>query len=121
MPLYLQLESRYLDLEEIRETLSNLDCEVLSYEIVEHPRINFHHLDIETGTTSDLVTPCFLPRSCKPALSEMMEVKFALYKVQPIATRDLKYHGIVVNGDPNKSGAMMALGHMLVPQISTPY
>lgn len=71
VPLYLQLESRYRDLEEIRESLSNLDGEVLTYEMVEHLRINFHHLDIDTGTTSDLVTPYFLPRSSFPSCRGM--------------------------------------------------
>lgn len=71
VPLYLQLESRYHDLEEIRESLCNLDGEVLTYEMVEHLSINFHHLDIDTGATSDLVTPYFLPRSSFPSCRDM--------------------------------------------------
>lgn len=71
VPLYIQLESRYRDLEEIRESLWNLDGEVLTCEMVEHLSINFHHLDIDTGATSDLVTPYFLPRSSFPSCRDM--------------------------------------------------
>ncbi|KAJ5095806.1 hypothetical protein NUU61_005162 [Penicillium alfredii] len=39
----------------------------------------------------------------KPALSEMMQVAFALYKGHPVAESALKYTGIVVNGDSNKA------------------
>ncbi|OQE11630.1 hypothetical protein PENVUL_c002G06247 [Penicillium vulpinum] len=71
VPLYLQLESRYRDLEEIRESLWNLDGEVLTYEMVEHLSIDFHHVDIDTGATSDSVTPYFLPRSSFPSCRDM--------------------------------------------------
>lgn len=39
--------------------------------MVENLSINFHHLDIDTGVISDLVTPCFLPRSSFPSCRDM--------------------------------------------------
>lgn len=71
VPLYLQLEGRYRDLLEICESLSNLDGQVLTYEMVEHLSIDFRHLDIDNGATSDLVTPYFLPRSSFPSCRDM--------------------------------------------------
>lgn len=71
IPLYLQLENRYHDLERIREFLWNLEGEVLSNQMIRQLPIDFHHLDIDTGATSDLVTPYFLPRASFPSCREM--------------------------------------------------
>lgn len=71
IPLYLQLENRYRDLEDIREFLWNLEGEVLTDQMIEHLSIDFHHLDIDTGATSDLVTPYFLPRASFPTCRDM--------------------------------------------------
>lgn len=71
IPLYLQLENRYRVLEEIRQSLWNLEGEVLTDQMIERLSIDFHHLDINTGATSDLVTPYFLPRTSFPSCREM--------------------------------------------------
>lgn len=60
IPLYLQLENGYRVLEEICESLWNLEGEVSTDEIIEGLRIDFYHLDTDTGATSDLVTPYFM-------------------------------------------------------------
>lgn len=71
IPLCLQLEDRCRDLEDIRESLWNLEGKVLTYQMIEGLSIDFHHLDINTGATSDLVTPYFLPRASFPGCREM--------------------------------------------------
>lgn len=71
IPLYFQLENRYHDLEQIRESLWNLEGEVLTDQMIGQLPIDFHHLDIDTGATSDPVTPYFLPRASFPSCREM--------------------------------------------------
>lgn len=71
IPLYLQLENRYRDLKVIRAFLWNLEGEVLTDQMIERLSIDFHHLDIDTGATSDLVTPYFLPRASFPSCRDM--------------------------------------------------
>jgi hypothetical protein len=43
---------------------------VISDEELSRLRIQFHHLDIETGNVSPSSIPCFLPRTNFPELSE---------------------------------------------------
>ncbi|KAJ6114744.1 hypothetical protein N7486_000522 [Penicillium sp. IBT 16267x] len=73
-PLYVQLKDRYARLKEIRESLWSLEIETLPSEMIEQLDIDFCPLDINTGATSDSVTPYFLPRvsfpSCRDLRSE---------------------------------------------------
>lgn len=71
IPLYLQLENRYSALEEIRESLWNLEGEVLTDRMLERLSTDFYDLDIDTGATSDLLTPYFLPQTSFPSCREM--------------------------------------------------
>ena len=71
IPLSIQLEDRCRELVEIRRSLDNLEGESLTHQIIERLNIDFHHLDINTGATSDLVTPYFLPRASFPSGREM--------------------------------------------------
>lgn len=71
IPVHLQLENRYRVLEEIRKSLWDFEGEVLTDQMIERLSIDFHHLDITTGATSDLVTPYFLPRLSFPSCREM--------------------------------------------------
>ncbi|PLB51022.1 hypothetical protein P170DRAFT_509069 [Aspergillus steynii IBT 23096] len=78
LPLHLRLENRYQDLAEIRESLWNLNGEDLTDDMAKLLRINFHHLDIDTGATSESVTPYFLPRksfpSCRDTSGDLKDV-----------------------------------------------
>ncbi|KAI9037076.1 uncharacterized protein KD926_000862 [Aspergillus affinis] len=71
MPLHLRLEERYHALDRIHESLWNLHGEVLTYERAEQISIDLHRLDINTGATSDSVTPYFLPRTSFPSCRGM--------------------------------------------------
>jgi hypothetical protein len=70
-PLHLQLEDRYSRLKEIRESLWNLESEALPSEMIERVGIDFYPLDVNTGATSDLVTPYFLPRLSYPSCRDL--------------------------------------------------
>lgn len=69
--LHLQLEDRYSRLKEIRETLWNLESEALPSEMIERLGIDFYPLDVNTGATSDSVTPYFLPRVSFPSCRDL--------------------------------------------------
>ncbi|KAJ5672379.1 hypothetical protein N7507_001506 [Penicillium longicatenatum] len=70
-PLNVQLKDRYSRLKEIRESLWNLKIEAFPSEMIERLGIDFCRLDINTGATSPLVTPYFLPRISFPSCRDM--------------------------------------------------
>ncbi|KAH8426580.1 uncharacterized protein LDX57_004317 [Aspergillus melleus] len=71
IPLHLRIEERYLALNKILGSLLNLRGEVITDEKAEQLSIDIHYLDIDTGATSDSVTPYFLPRTSFPSCRDM--------------------------------------------------
>lgn len=70
-PLCVELKDRCGRLKEIRESLWNLEIEAFPLDIVERLSIDFCHLDIDTGATSDSITPYYLPRPSFPSCRDL--------------------------------------------------